>query len=65
MGWVIFVKIFEDEHYIIYAYSHDSEILDGIIKVKKEFLPYESEYELFNEFSDDFSLSSTICFRGS
>jgi hypothetical protein len=53
MGWVVFVKLFEDEYYITYAYSHDSEILDGIIKIKKEFLSYESEDEVFNEFTDD------------
>ena len=35
MGWMLMVKIYEDEIYINYSYSHDSDILDGTIKVKK------------------------------
>ena len=35
MGWMLIVKIYEDEIYIIYSYSHDSDILDGTIKVDK------------------------------
>ena len=29
------MKIFEDETYIVYSYSHDSDTLCGIIKVEK------------------------------
>jgi len=35
MGWLLIVKIYEDEFYVTYAYSHDSDILDGSIKVEK------------------------------
>ena len=35
MGWMLMVKIFEDETHIIYSYSHDSDMLDGTIKVEK------------------------------
>lgn len=35
MGWMLMVKIYEDETYIAYSYSHDSDILDGTIKVEK------------------------------
>ena len=35
MGWLLIVKIYEDDVYIIYSYSHDSDILDGTIKVEK------------------------------
>ena len=32
---MLIVKLYEDELYIVYSYSHDSDILDGTIKVEK------------------------------
>ena len=35
MGYVVFKNIYEDENCVIYAYSHDSKIYDGVIKIQK------------------------------
>ena len=37
MGYIMTQKIYEDEIYVSYSYSHDSDIKVGIIKIKKEF----------------------------
>lgn len=35
MGWVKFIKIFEDNEWVIYKYSHDCEDFDGTVKIRK------------------------------
>ncbi|MCL2528594.1 MAG: hypothetical protein FWE42_09285 [Defluviitaleaceae bacterium] len=49
MGWVIIIKIYEDDTYVIYSYSHDSHIQDGTIKIKKALLdPKNSQECIYN-----------------
>ena len=38
MGWVPLVKIREDENYVSYSYSRDSNVLDGTVIIKKTIL---------------------------
>lgn len=35
MGWVEFIKAFEDEDWVEYHYSHDCRDYDGKVKVRK------------------------------
>ena len=35
MGYVTFIKIYEDEFCVIYSYSHDCDLHDGRIEIKK------------------------------
>jgi len=53
MGWVIFEKIYEDEYYVVYKYSHDSKEMDGIIKIKKVRYYDIDTSIVFNKFSDE------------
>jgi len=47
---VLIVKISEDEFFVIYSYSHDSDILDGTIKIDKSILNSENEKKIFRNF---------------
>ena len=47
MGYMNIEKIHEDEHYIIYSYSRDGGISDGIIKIKKTFCDLENINEWY------------------
>ena len=52
-GWVVFEKIFEDECFIEYKYSHDSNIMDGTIKIRKELGHRVETNSIFNKFSEN------------
>jgi len=58
MGWVVFRKIYEDGQCVIYAYSHDSKIYDGRIKVPK-IQRTEENGHLFDRYIHDITLSKT------
>ena len=53
MGWVVFEKIYEDEDYIVYKYSHDCYDMDGIIIVKKVFWYRIDLSKIWVNFSDE------------
>ena len=50
MGYVVFIKIFEDESYVIYSYSHDSNLHDGKIKIRKGLCDFSN----LNSWADNF-----------
>ena len=53
IGWVVFEKIFEDEHCIEYKYCHDSFEMDGTIKIMKESSYNVETGSIFEKFSDE------------
>ena len=53
LGWIVFEKTYEDINIVEYKYCHDSDELDGTIKIKKESSCSVDTDGVFNRFSDE------------
>lgn len=52
MGWVEFVKEFEDEEWIVYKYSHDCVDYDGEVRIRKVQKLTDDDYIIHTSKSD-------------